>query len=635
MTTPVPGEEELAIQLLGGFSVSIRGRAIDDAAWRLRKAKSLVKLLALAAKHRLHREQVMDVLWPELEPDGAANNLHKVLHIARNTMEPGGRGSFSYLLLQGEFVVLTAPGGLRTDVELFQTAASAAQLTLDPPLYEDALRLYAGDLLPEDRYEDWVAGRREELKAQWCTLSVQLASLYEQQGAVAIATDVLRQVVASDPAHEAAQLGLMRLLARSGQRHRALRQYEQLRDALQRELDVEPAPHIQELHNQLRSGIIMPGPVAPSTLPLTPPAGAQRERTPLPLIGREQELTYLRDRIAALAAGHGSVVLIRGAAGVGKSRLLAEAMEQARRLGTLTLQGAASPDQQQRDFGPIVDAIERAVNPPKASDRPAAGGRPPILGGGLPQLQAGDLPHAAPEGSPSGIPSGGNGQKEGGRAPAELGALWDDIAAHLHAIEPREAPREPSVQSTAPPEASDRRFGPAIFDSLPSGSHWPVFAALSVVFKRLTAHGPVVLAVDDLHRADECSLQLLHHLARKTRTMPLLLLGTCRADGAGSSGPLVPLLAELLREDTMQWLDIGGIGFQETERIIGELLGAPIDAEVLEVVHALAQGNAFYIQEAVYALRGRGQLYYANGQWRAHQHTSTVWGRDHLRRQQR
>jgi DNA-binding SARP family transcriptional activator len=549
-----------------------------------------VKLLALAAKHRLHREQVMDVLWPELEPDGAANNLHKVLHVARNTMEPGGRGSFSYLLLQGEFVVLTAPGGLRTDVEQFQSAAAAAQLTLDPPLYEDALRLYAGDLLPEDRYEDWVAGRREELKAQWCTLSVQLASLYEQQGAVAIATDVLRQVAASDPAHEAAQLGLMRLLARSGQRHRALRQYEQLRDALQRELDVEPAPHIKELYNQLRSGIIMPGPVAPSTLPLTPPVGAPRDRTPLPLIGREQELTYLRDRIAALAAGQGSVVLIRGAAGVGKSRLLAEAMEQARRLGTLTLQGAASPDQPQRDFGPIVDAIEGLVN------------------------------QAASEGTPSGIPSGGNGQKEGGRAPAELGALWDDIAAHLHAIEPREAPQEPSVQSTA---------------QLPSGSHWPVFAALSVVFKRLTAHGPVVLAVDDLHRADESSLQLLHHLARKTHTMPLLLLGTCRADAAGRPGPLVPLFAELLREDAFQCLDIGGIGFQETERIIGELLGAPIDPGVLEVVHALAQGNAFYIQEAVYALRGRGQLYYANGQWRAHQHTSTVWGRDHLRRQQR
>jgi predicted ATPase len=351
------------------------------------------------------------------------------------------------------------------------------------------------------------------------------------------------------------------------------------------------------------------------------------------LIGREQELTYLRERIAALAAGHGSVVLIRGAAGVGKSRLLAEAMEQARRLGTLTLQGAATPDQQQRDFGPIVDAIEGLVNPPQEVERRFREGALPHPKASDRQLQGGDLPHAAPEGMPSGIPSGGNGQKDGIRAPAELGALWDDIAAHLHATPPREAPQEPTSEATSKQSTASRGVLP--YAQLPSGSHWPVFAALSVVFKRLTAHGPVVLALDDLHRADECSLQLLHHLARKTRTMPLLLLGTCRADGAGPPGPLVPLLAELLREDALQWLDIGGIGFQETERIIGELLGAPIDPGVLEVVHALAQGNAFYIQEAVYALRGRGQLYYANGQWHAHQHTSTVWGRDHLRRQQR
>ena len=71
---------EIQIELLGGFRVAVGGRAIPDEGWRRRKTAALVKLLALAPRHRLHREQVMDVLWPELSPAAAAANLRKALH---------------------------------------------------------------------------------------------------------------------------------------------------------------------------------------------------------------------------------------------------------------------------------------------------------------------------------------------------------------------------------------------------------------------------------------------------------------------------------------------------------------------------------------------------------------------------
>jgi two-component SAPR family response regulator len=54
----------LRIGLLGGFTVTVGDRKVDESAWRLRKAASLVKLLALASGHRLHRERAMDLLWP-------------------------------------------------------------------------------------------------------------------------------------------------------------------------------------------------------------------------------------------------------------------------------------------------------------------------------------------------------------------------------------------------------------------------------------------------------------------------------------------------------------------------------------------------------------------------------------------
>ena len=67
--------ESLAVHLLGEFRVSVGPRAIAEREWTLRKANSLVKLLALAPHHRLHREQVIDQLWPDMDPEDGANNL--------------------------------------------------------------------------------------------------------------------------------------------------------------------------------------------------------------------------------------------------------------------------------------------------------------------------------------------------------------------------------------------------------------------------------------------------------------------------------------------------------------------------------------------------------------------------------
>jgi DNA-binding SARP family transcriptional activator len=92
------------VWLLGGFRVSVGSRTIEEGAWPLRKAAALVKLLALAPGHRLHREQVMDFLWPDLGRRAASNNLRQVVHAARRTLAPteGSR----YLASEDESLVL-------------------------------------------------------------------------------------------------------------------------------------------------------------------------------------------------------------------------------------------------------------------------------------------------------------------------------------------------------------------------------------------------------------------------------------------------------------------------------------------------------------------------------------------------
>src|ERR687889_468905 len=114
------GAGTMRVWLLGGFQVSVGARRIEQSEWRLKKASALVKLLALAPGHRLHREQVMDLLWPDLGKKAASNNLRQVLHAARNALDPA-QGS-RYLSSQDELLMLCPKGDLLVDVEVFEEA---------------------------------------------------------------------------------------------------------------------------------------------------------------------------------------------------------------------------------------------------------------------------------------------------------------------------------------------------------------------------------------------------------------------------------------------------------------------------------------------------------------------------------
>lgn len=95
--------------LLGNCRVSIDGQTIE----MRRKPKQLIKLLALQSNQRLHREQIVEVLWTDQESEAATNNLHKTIHAARRTLEPdlvSGSDSKFILTKEGQ-VILTAPDG--------------------------------------------------------------------------------------------------------------------------------------------------------------------------------------------------------------------------------------------------------------------------------------------------------------------------------------------------------------------------------------------------------------------------------------------------------------------------------------------------------------------------------------------
>ncbi len=157
----------VAISVLGGFAAAVDGRQVPAQAWRLKKGRELVKLLALASDHRLHREQAMDALWRDRAPAAAANNLYQVVHAARRTLGAAA------IEVRDEVLRLRAD----VDVDAFCHAAADARRAGTAGAYRAALALYGGELLPENLYDDWVAERRDELARLHAILEAELAGL--------------------------------------------------------------------------------------------------------------------------------------------------------------------------------------------------------------------------------------------------------------------------------------------------------------------------------------------------------------------------------------------------------------------------------------------------------------------------
>src|SRR4051812_33080381 len=315
MSVPSSGDALVRVLLLGGFAVRVHGRSVPEAAWTLRKARDLLKVLALAPGHRLHREQVMERLWPERAL--VANNLHQVLHVARKALSDGAEPDPPLLTLRDGILALCPDGSLWVDAEAFEAAAAGARADGDVAACRAALDLYRGELLPDDRYEEWVLPAREALAQEHLRLLAHLARLREDDGDLAGAIDTIRELLHYDPADEAAHRGLMRLYALSGQRRPPPRPFEGLRASGRQAPDVDPGEESGLLYRDILDG------TAGEPIPAAPSPRGRRDNLPVQLssfVGRERELAEIRRLL-----GRTRVLSLTGAGGAGKTRLALEA----------------------------------------------------------------------------------------------------------------------------------------------------------------------------------------------------------------------------------------------------------------------------------------------------------------------
>jgi DNA-binding SARP family transcriptional activator len=199
-----------AIVMLGAFRVVVDGRTVPGDAWKRTKAAGLIKILALAERHRLHRDVVADLLWPDLSAQAAASNLRKAMHFARAAL-----GSSDAVQARGDLLELLPDTEVSIDAERFETDGRAA-LASSAGLAE-TLTLYRGDLLPDDRFAVWAEDPRDRLRTLYLRL-LKAAARWD---------DVVKAEPTDEDAHRAIMV-------------RAIRQFERLRRRLRADLGVGP-----------------------------------------------------------------------------------------------------------------------------------------------------------------------------------------------------------------------------------------------------------------------------------------------------------------------------------------------------------------------------------------------------------
>jgi DNA-binding SARP family transcriptional activator len=299
----------LRLELLGGFRLFVDGHpALRPPSVR---QQQLITFLVLHGRNApILRQRIAGSLWPESNDAQALTNLRRELHHLRE-----GWPSLEALVDAGPRT-LAWRGEIRTVVDLVAfEAATDRGLTGDRSALQEAARLYKGDLLP-DCTGEWIDGDRERLRQRAEKVLTRLVSLLEQDLAFGDAIEHAQQLLRIDQLNEQAWCALMRCYARRGERGTALHVYQQCAALLKKELGIQPSAATRVTYREILD-LDAEAPVIPAA-----------PRTAVyPLVGRRDEWHALLHAWHAAEAGRPRLFLIRGEAGIGKTRLAEELVD--------------------------------------------------------------------------------------------------------------------------------------------------------------------------------------------------------------------------------------------------------------------------------------------------------------------
>ncbi|HEV2580596.1 MAG TPA: DUF6788 family protein, partial [Ktedonobacteraceae bacterium] len=578
----------------GGRTGSARWQAVTDAALQHQRVRSLLTCLISSPGRKLGREQAIELLWPDLDFETASHRLDKAVHSLRQVFEPGRtRPATSDLLLtEHSTLQLAEQAQLWIDADAFDALLAQARASNDPgkteQLLEEALLLYGGEYVPDEREQDAAQARRESLQRSWIGLMLELADLRIAREAFPAAIDTLDHLLAIDPTSEAAVQRLVLLLSQTGRRAEALRIYQRFVSLLKQEYRMAPLPETRALYEAARRGS---DPATASTLGDTPARGSGNARasnlneapseapgSPLAgiltptqeaarvveveshthmqvgrsnqsrLVGREQELAALQQmlrlseqtRRVKLSGQRKSIatpdmrrspqcLLLMGDVGIGKTRLAEELGREARRRGWTIAWTRAYAQEINIPYRLWTESLRKAMSQ------------------GLWQRQ------------------------EIARHPL----LYSALRALLPELDELLPQMEPTTITTSPEQEQLR-----------------LWEAARALLDTISESAPLLIVLDDLQWADSSSCELLAYLVRQLRGQPVLIAGTCRDIELPPTHPLRTVLNDLQREQAIETITVQPLSDEQIRALVS---GLPEPA--VQHIQTRAAGNPFFAEE--------------------------------------
>lgn len=255
-STPQEAPPRLAVCCLGPFQVYLNDELVAD--WRNGKSKSVFKYLIAHHNRPVSKEVLMDLFWPDANPNHARNSLNVTIYHIRHALS--GPLSFSHVLFQDNCYLLNPDLEIWADSDAFSEHYALARAMDEHGDQESAIReyraaetLYGGAFLEEDRYEEWVSPIRQALENDYLKLLDRLSHYYFEREDYDRCVIVCNKVLAVDPCNEEAHRNVMRCYSRQDQPNLAIRQYQSCVRALNNEIGAAPSPPTTELIEEIRN----------------------------------------------------------------------------------------------------------------------------------------------------------------------------------------------------------------------------------------------------------------------------------------------------------------------------------------------------------------------------------------------
>lgn len=543
------------VSVLGPFHLYRDGVLLETGHWQ-RPALNLLKLLAIAVDKRRSRDDLIDVLWRESEPQAGSSNLRYTVHRLRRDLGGAGADMPSPLLLEGGWVALNPAYRWEVDAARFEELARSEDIAT----LEEAAALYRGEPLAENRYDEWAALPRERLVRAWREACLRLARLYRGASHLDHTVRWLECALDGDPLDEEVLRALLDALDAAGRPAEAVRRYRRFEQHLREELDVPPGRETRALITHLR-GHLTENAAADHDPVSTPIPTAERRpialtpRYPLPIsgrfVGREAESqAVMAAALPVRPPTSPGFVLLAAEAGMGKTRLLAEVAPRVREAGALVLAGGCYEQEGGLPYGPLHDAL-------------------------LDYVRA--QPHAMLQ--------------------ARFGDLLPEIARIV-----------PELRAVAPvtPEAHG------------DAESWRLrlFSAIARTLERIADEDPLVVLLDDLHWADAATLQVLHFILRQAGLARVCVVGAYRTDEVVRDDALDRFLQDVATVGRTQHLRLGSLSAASLAVVLADQMGDRCQRDLVQGIDERSGGNPFFALQMLRLLQEEGQLTYGPDGWR-------------------